>query len=92
MVKGVPITPVLHLMVKAALRPLEITLPSSLGQIKFSRAVGVADAEEPLLVAVEFEPAEAEMPELALELELLGCLGPTTVANVTPVALLRVFV
>lgn len=86
MVKGVPMTPVLHLMVNAASRPLVMTLPSSLGQIKSSRPVGVADAEEPLLVAVELELAVEEIPEL----EVLGCLE-MTVAKVTPGASVRVF-
>lgn len=92
MVKEVPMTPVLHLMVKATSRLLVMTLPSSLGQMKSSRPVGVADAEEPVLVAVELELAEAEMlvPE-RVELEEVPLLArpPTTVAKVTPGASVR---
>jgi hypothetical protein len=67
-----------------------------LGQIKLSRPVGVAAAEEEVLEEVELKPAEAEMPELGLErveleleLELVPLRPPTTVAKVTPGASVR---
>lgn len=94
MVNEVPMIPVLHLMVNATSRRLVMTLPSSLGQIKLSRPVGVAAAEEAVLEEVELKPAEAEMPELELErveleLELVPLRPPTTVAKVIPGASVR---